>query len=272
MESSGAVPVLAAVVRRAIAVYRSCATPADAAGGEPPRAPGPVNPCHPEPPYFHGTQDAVDDLLAAVPVSDAARSDLRRRMAAPGRHYHGLRHLALLWTRHLVLGRGSDLREPRLARMVASAIAFHDAVLEPGRTDNERASAALWREAAAATVPAEETDWVAGTIEATADHLASAEAILAEGAPAPLARARLWTLDLDLSPLGEPSADFARNTRLLRLERSDLEDGVWGQHLLAFLSRLHAAPRLYRTPTVEAAFASQAKANVAQALSSRRAV
>jgi hypothetical protein len=78
-------------------------------------------------------------------------------------------HLALLWTGHLALGRGSDLHEPRVARLVASAIAFHDAVLEPGRADNERASAALWREAAAASgaVPAEEADWVAGTIEAT---------------------------------------------------------------------------------------------------------
>jgi predicted metal-dependent HD superfamily phosphohydrolase len=231
-----------------------------------------VNPCHPGRPYFHGTQDAVDDLLAAVPVSDAARADLRRRMAAPGRHYHDLRHLALLWTRHPALGRGSDLHEPCLARMVAAAIAFHDAVLEPGRTDNERASAALWREAAAIAVSAEEIDWVAGTIEATADHLASAEAILAGGAPAPFARARLWMLDLDLTPLGEPSAGFARNTKLLRLERPDLDDGAWERHLLTFLARLHAAPRLYRTPAVGAALEVQAKANIAQALARMRKV
>ncbi|HYI84923.1 MAG TPA: hypothetical protein VEX11_17160 [Acetobacteraceae bacterium] len=102
----------------------------------------------------------MDDLLAAVPVSDAARADLRRRMAAPGRRYHGPWHLALLWTRHLALGRGSDLHEPRVAQLIASAIAFHDAVLEPGRTDNERASAALWREAAAAAaVTARSTGW-----------------------------------------------------------------------------------------------------------------
>ena len=218
----------------------------------------------------------MDDLLAAVPVSDAARADLRRRMAAPERRYHGLPHLALLWTRHLVLGRGSALHEPRLARLVASAVAFHDAVLEPGRTDNERASAALWREAAAAAaVPAQEVDWVAGTIEATADHLAAAEAILAvlggaarTTAPALplLARARLWVLDLDLSPLGEPPAAFARNTGLLRLERPDLDDGAWRRHVLAFLARLHAAPRLYRTPAVEATFGARAKANVARAL------
>lgn len=94
---------------------------------------------------------------------------------------------------------------------------------------------------------------MAGTIEATADHLASAEAITAGHGPAApplLARARLWVLDLDLSPLGEPPAAFARNTGLLRLERPDLGDAGWSRCLRAFLARLHAAPRLYRTPAV----------------------
>ena len=237
----------------------------------------PDNTCCPGRPGFQGAEDALDDLLGAVPVPDAARADLRRRMAAPGRRYHGLEHIALLWTRHLAFGRDSDLEEPRVARLVASAIAFHDAVLEPGHAGNERASAALWREtASAAAVTAEEVDWVAGTIEATADHLASAKATLAEGtlgAASPLlARARLWVLDLDLSPLGEPPAAFARNTRLLRLERPDLGDAAWRRLLRAFLARLHAAPGLYRTPVVRAAFETRARANIAQALSGLRSV
>ena len=123
---------------------------------------------------------------------------------------------------------------------------------------------------------AEEVDWVAGTIEATADHLASARATLAEGAlgaTSPLlARARLWVLDLDLSPLGEPPAAFARNTGLLRLERPDLGDAAWRRLLRAFLARLHAAPLLYRTPAVGAAFEERAKANIARALSGLKAV
>ena len=222
-----------------------------------------------------GGAGIVEDLLAAVPVSYAARADLRRRMAAPGRRYHSPHHIALLWSRHLALGRGTVLHGPRVARLVASAVAFHDAVLEPGRADNERASAALWREAAtAAEVPAEEVDWVAGTIEATADHLAAAEATLEEGragAALPLlARARLWVLDLDLSPLGEAPAAFARNTGLLRLERPDLDHAAWRRHVLAFLARLHAAPRLFRTPAVQAAFEARARANIVRALSTLR--
>ncbi len=237
---------------------------------------GSVDTCRPGRPAFRGALDAFDDLLAAVPVRDRARADLRRRMAAPGRRYHGPHHLALLWARHLALGRGSGFHEPRVARLVASAIAFHDAVREPGRADNESASAALWREAAAAggAMPAEEVEWVAGTIEATADHLAAAEATLAEadaGAARPLlARARLWVLDLDLSPLGEAPAAFARNTGLLRLERPDLDEGAWSRCVRAFLARIHAAPRLYRTRAVRAAFEARAKANIARALSTLR--
>ncbi len=87
-------------------------TPAVTAGTGQAGACGPRDTRRPGWPGSRWAQGTVDDLLAAVPVSDAARSDLRRRMAAPGRHYHGLRHLALLWTRHLALGRGSDLHEP----------------------------------------------------------------------------------------------------------------------------------------------------------------
>ena len=76
----------------------------------------------------------------------------------------------------------------------------------------------------------------------------------------------IWVVDLDLSPLGESPAAFARNTRLLRLERPDLDDAAWRRCLHAFLARLYAAPRLYSTPAVEAAFGARAKANVARAL------
>jgi hypothetical protein len=52
-------------------------------------------------PDLRGAEVTMGDPLAAVPVPDGARAHLRRRMAAPGRHYHGPHHLAL--------GRGSNL-------------------------------------------------------------------------------------------------------------------------------------------------------------------
>ena len=47
---------------------------------------------------------------------------------------------------------------------------------------------------------------------------------------------------------------------------------AWRRLLRAFLARLHAAPGLYRTPVVRAAFETRARANIAQALSGLRSV
>ena len=126
-------------------------------------------------------------------------------MAAPWRGYHGLQHLTVLWARHLRYGRTGPMRRPRVARMIAAAILFHDAILVPGADDNEARSAELWRRAARRLrgfTPAE-IAWVADTIRATADHLnAQRAAWIEQGA------ARLWLLDLDLSPIGDEAGDL----------------------------------------------------------------
>lgn len=205
----------------------------------------------------------VLDLLRHVPVPPAARRDLLHRMNAPGRLYHGMAHVALLWTRHRRLSRGTPFRAPRIERLIAAAIAYHDAVYVAARGDNEAASAALFRARAAAggRMTRAERDWVAGTIAATADHL---------GAPAgrgrPLDRARLWMLDLDLTPLGERRAAFDRNTRLLRAEYAHLAEAEWEAGRLAFLARMAEQPRLYRTRRVADRFAARARANLARDL------
>ena len=73
--------------------------------------------------------------------------------------------------------------------------------------------------------------------------------------------------------MGATPADTAGSERrLLRLERSDLDEGAWSRCVRAFMARLHAAPRLYRTPAVQAAFEARAKANIARALSGLRSV
>ncbi|MFC7473383.1 hypothetical protein ACFQS7_03400 [Dankookia sp. GCM10030260] len=192
----------------------------------------------------------------------AVRTDLIRRMAAPWRSYHGLQHLTVLWARHLRFGRTGPMRRPRVARLIAAAILFHDAILVPGAEDNEARSADLWRLAARQLrgfTPAE-IAWVTGTILATADHL---------NTPVPRGECgmtRLWLLDLDLSPIGEEPATFDRNGRGLRAEARHLDDAAFTQGQRAFLSRLGAAPRLLRHPQLHAAFESRARANIGREL------
>ena len=115
--------------------------------------------------------------------------------------------------------------------------------------------------------------WVADTIRATADHLAYPAPAKTEAdaerqwRSAPLReRARLWVLDLDLTPLGELAAAFDRNTELLRREAPQLSDAQFEAGTRGFLKKLSDAPRVYRSPTLAAHFEAQARANFAREL------
>ncbi len=206
--------------------------------------------------------DDFADLLARLPLSGAAREALAARMTAPGRHYHGAGHLAALWARHREFGDAAGLRDAATERLIACAIAYHDAVYDATRRDNEVLSAGLWRAAAAeAGLPEGEVAWVAGTILATADHLGYRSAAGETGKAA-----RLWMLDLDLTPLGEAPEAFARNTALLREEYRHLDAASWEAGRRAFLAGLQAWPRLYRTPVLAAGFEAAARRNIAREL------
>ena len=201
-------------------------------------------------------------VLDAVDMPASLRADLVHRMGEPWRGYHGMRHLAILWARHQRYARGGPLQRPRIARMIAAAISYHDAILIPGAPDNEARSAALWRRAARRLrgfTPAE-IAWVAETIAATADHLATPM----PGRPAN--GARVWVLDLDLTPIGEEPTTFVRNGRQLRAEARHLGDAAWAETQRRFLARLGAAPRVLRHGRLHAAFEARARANIRREL------
>ena len=205
-----------------------------------------------------------DALLARVPLPERAKSELSAMMETEGRHYHGVNHLALLWRRHRLYAAAEGLDAAGIETLIACAIAYHDCVYERGRRDNEERSAEVWLRASAASLLSDaDRQWVAETIRATADHLAYPD----PAADAPLReRARLWVLDLDLTPLGEADADFDRNTELLRLEVPHLTEAQYDAGRLGFLRKISDAPRVYRTPTLAAQFEAQARANFARQL------
>lgn len=198
------------------------------------------------------------EMIALVPVSSDTKAALHSRMSEPGRHYHGLNHLALLWSRHKQFGRGHWITQSPWHERMACAIAFHDAIYVPRAKDNEAKSASLWR-AANPVLDAEGVEWVADTIEATASHLTAKRPplLLDHGW-----QARLWMLDLDLTPLGEAPAIFDANTRDLRREFAAIPDAQWESGRVAFLKSMLAHPALYRTPIIAAAFEAQARENL----------
>jgi predicted metal-dependent HD superfamily phosphohydrolase len=203
---------------------------------------------------------ALQALLSAAGLSQPAEHVVLQRMGMPWRHYHGLDHLAVLWIRHRRYGGGTPFLAPAANRLIACAIAFHDAVYDATRRDNEHRSALLWQRHAPADLPTVAVDWVSETIEATADHLAVQDA----GTQA--ARLRLWLLDLDLSPLGDPGESFDRSTRRLRAESRRTPEAEWERNRLTFLHRLQAAPAVFRSAPLAAAFEHQARRNIARVL------
>ena len=204
--------------------------------------------------------DPLADILAHVPVPDAAKSDLRARLAEPTRAYHGTAHIALLWQRHRHYGAGLPIQPEPWNTLLACAIAFHDAIYDAARKDNEARSAALWQQAAPA-LPPDQVAWVTGTILATAHHLAAQPE---PGMPPAAWAARAWMLDLDLTPLGEDPDTFDANTQALRHEFHHLSDDAWAQGRATFLRTIAATPRLFRTPILHDAFEARARANFAR--------
>lgn len=205
--------------------------------------------------------DALSEVLALVPVSDGAKAELRGLLAGADRHYHGTAHVALLWERHLAYGAGV-VREAPWHQWLACAICYHDAIYDASRKDNEARSAVMWQDAKPA-LPWEGIAWVTGTILATANHLA---AVPEAGMGGEAWAARVWMLDLDLTPLGERAAVFDASTAALRLEFGHLTDEQWVAGRGAFLRGISRTERLFRTPVLHAAFEDAARANFAREL------
>ena len=217
------------------------------------------------------TRDEEDyaELLAHVPVSDSLKVELSAKMSAPNRFYHGIGHLAQLWRTHRSYAVEEGLTSPEIERLLACAIAFHDCVFDSSRRDNEAFSAKFWMRASVGS-PLDAADrlWVAETILATRDHLGYDAAKRVENtAVARLReRARIWALDLDLTPLGRSPAEFDLDTALLRSEAAQMTDAEWEAGRLSFFRRTAQAPQIFRSPTLAAIFEAPARSNLARYL------
>jgi predicted metal-dependent HD superfamily phosphohydrolase len=205
-------------------------------------------------------------FLSQVPLSDRSKQDLVSRMTAPSRHYHVLDHLNLLWDRHLQYRNHIlDVFDEMPEALIASAIAYHDAVYVAGDPDNERRSAELWLEvsASASDLSLEERLWVADTIRATANHIAAAATLRPDDRSD---IARLWMIELDLTPLGEEPEVFDRNMQLLNAEAVHVAPEQRQAGVLEGLRGFASARPLYRSLPLAQAFNDSARRNFARHL------
>lgn len=215
----------------------------------------------------------LQDLFDQVPLDDGAKERLYEEMSRRGRHYHGVGHLAALWRLYRLYSGPAGLANPAIDRLVACAIAYHDSVYDTARADNEERSAELWlRASAGAPLSEDERQWVATTIRATRDHLAYTPHLDAGDAEARRReRARVWVLDLDLTPLGAAPEVFDRNTHELHAECPQMSDQTWREKMLAFRRRFLESPQIYRSPELAAIYEAAARSNLARPLAGPRA-
>jgi len=203
---------------------------------------------------------------------------LRDRYTHPSRHYHALAHVGAVLA---VL----DALEPEQPVLTALAAFFHDAVYESTAPsgDNERASAALFREFAASVaadrsnensgssgstsvskssdnsglLTAQAVEDIAAWIERTAAHLPPAGSNTATSGD--LAK----FLDADLAVLGASEAAYNRYAQQVRLEYHCYGDKAFRVGRAKVLKHFLNAPSLYFTPEAKNALESKARVNLA---------
>jgi predicted metal-dependent HD superfamily phosphohydrolase len=170
------------------------------------------------------------------------------RHAEPWRVYHVLAHVLECLAE---VERSRDLAED--ADAIRAALWFHDAVWEPGRPDNEAASAALAdRALAEAGVPEARRMAVAALILATRHHTL------------PEAPDDRLIADIDLAILGARPDEYLRYEQAVRREYGHLSDAAFAAGRAAFAAGLLARPRIYGTGRYHRRLEAAARANLAR--------
>ena len=169
---------------------------------------------------------------------------LQAAYGEPHRHYHDIGHIEFCLAQ---FDRVVDRVQSPAA--VELAIWFHDVVHQPGNTDNEVASAALFREWAAGLDPAlvdAVTSMIVDTIHRDRPSTADGH----------------YVVDIDLASLGQSWESFQSASEALRLEQDDLSPAAYAAAQHAFLDGLMTRPKIYRTPYFQDRYEGTARANI----------
>jgi predicted metal-dependent HD superfamily phosphohydrolase len=193
--------------------------------------------------------------LARPLIDRRLKAELIRLYRAAERHYHGLPHIEAL-LRLADEYRGS-LADPEA---VEAAIWFHDAVYDSRAADNEARSAALARERLALRAGPDRLARIAAMIEATAIHV-----VPDFGDPDAALDAALF-LDMDLSILGAPTAEFERYEAAVRREFGWASDAAWRSGRAAVLQGFLDRRRIFHSDQFRYRFEAAARRNVARSL------
>ena len=188
-------------------------------------------------------------------ISEPVRAELVRAYAAPDRHYHGLGHIEALL-------RLADAYADAIADRdaVEAAIWFHDAIYDTRRHDNEERSANLAVARLTGTAAQNRIARIAAMIRATAGHR------VPDFADAGAAQDCALFLDMDLTILGTPAAEFEAYERAVRREYDWVNEPQWKLGRRAVLAGFLARPAIYATAQFRASHEAAARRNLERAI------
>jgi predicted metal-dependent HD superfamily phosphohydrolase len=164
------------------------------------------------------------------------------------RHYHGLDHLAHCLTE-------LDAVRAQLHRVdeVEMAVWFHDAIHQPGRTDNEARSAALF---ATTTNGAMRPEFIETTVNLILATTHSGEPALAD---------EQYICDIDMSSFGMCWEQFLSDSVNLRREFQGTDEDYFPAKV-RFLEALLQKPRIYYTSSFFERYEQKARDNIRRVL------
>ena len=195
------------------------------------------------------------------------QASLEAAYAVPPRAYHDFHHVGEVLRHYQEVAAGPGWTQPR---EVALAVLYHDAIYEPGRSDNETRSARFAVEQITQWQPEAGIDVqrVAHLIELTARHGQFVPADF-DGDPAP-DDVRLF-LDCDMAILGAGPAVFDAYDRGIAAEyRGTLPAWLFRLNRRRFLKALLARERIFLSDYFHARLDAQARANLRRAVNEKR--
>ena len=204
------------------------------------------------------------DRLHLPPVQRAA---LEAAYATPPRMYHSIAHVDAVLADVDLVEAGTGWSQPREVRLAA---AYHDAIYDAARSDNEARSADLARAHIARWMPGEglDVDRIAQLIELTARHGRIDAAALA-GDPAP--QDALHFLDCDMAVLGAPPAVFDAYHRGIAAEyRGHVPGWLFKINRKRFLKALLARERIFMSDFMHTRLDGQARINLRRAITHKQ--
>jgi pantetheine-phosphate adenylyltransferase len=162
----------------------------------------------------------------------------------PHRAYHNLDHIlhTLEELDQILAFNPEDVR----AKLVGTALWFHDVVYDPQRSDNEERSADYY----CSLTPPHRRWSTRPMILATKYH--------AEAHDHPTK----VMVDCDMAILGQPTEEYQRYAANIRQEYSFVADDAFKEGRMKFLNGLLARPSIYLTDFFRARYESQARANI----------